>query len=102
MLAPIEIEGKRYWIEFSVIYDVYEDPTDYTALRNYILDNASIKGVYCDEEIGPELRRTVASLLKSGYDSKQIVEDVKELYGIPEVHVNEVMDDLMLQVKQEN
>lgn len=102
MLAPVEIEGRRYWIEFSIVYDVYEDPSDYTALREYILDKASISGIYSDEEIAPDLRRTVASLLRSDLDSKQILKDVKELYGIPGEYVEEIIDDIIVQVDQKN
>lgn len=100
MIVPITIKGKRYWIEFSVKAELWTPIPDITELRKLVLKNINVKKIYEDWEIAHEVRRTAISLLKRGVKPKRVVKEIQELYGIPEIHVFEVLEDLLFEVAE--
>gem|GEM_PF-6534116 len=56
-----------------------------------ILKYGHVSGVYTDEEIAQDLKRTVAAMLRDGIPRRQIVEETSALYGIPAECVEEVV-----------
>ncbi|AEA46851.1 hypothetical protein [Archaeoglobus veneficus] len=99
MLAPVRIKGQRYWIEFSIRGELWTPIPDITELRKLVLKEICINDVYEDWEIAYDVKRTAAMLLKRGLSPKQVVQEMVELYGIPEPHVFEVLEGLVLQIQ---
>jgi len=100
MLELVEIEGKKYWIEFSIPYELWASITDYTELKKLVLKGVNVKNVYKYDEIAYDIKRTVASLLKDDYSIKQVVREVSELYEIDEAYVSEVIDEFIIRKPQ--
>lgn len=96
MLVPLDIKNKRYWIEFSIPYELYVDDQDITALRKLVLKRINVKNIYEDWEIAESVKKTVAGLFEQGLSVKQVVNEIAQLYGIPEEHVFEVVDELLV------
>jgi len=95
MLVPVYIQNKRYWLEISATYEIWAPTIDFSELKRLIFKNVSVIGIYEDYEIAYDLKRTVASLLSRGYNYRQIVKEVSELYGIREEFVYEVIEDII-------
>jgi len=95
MLFPVQCEcGRRLWAEISITYDkrIYANSIDEVA--EYILKHAIVKDVYKEEEIAPEIKRTLAGLLKVTSKSEAIKE-VSQLYGIPEEYVVGILENII-------
>lgn len=50
-----------------------------------------MNGIYEDEEIAHDLKRTVSAMLRDGIPPRQVVEEASALYGIPEECVEEAV-----------
>lgn len=92
MLLPIKVSPhRRVWADVSFCYEkqIYADSTE--ELSRYLLKYGRVNGVYEDEQIAYEIRRTVSSMLRRGIARAQVVAEASALYGIPEECVEEVV-----------
>ncbi len=92
MLLPIKISPRRrVWADVSFRYEkhIYASSTEDVA--RYTLKYGRVNGIYEDEEIAQDLKRTVYSMLRDGIPRRQIVEETSALYGIPAECVEEVV-----------
>lgn len=92
MLLPVRVSPhRRVWADVSFRYEkhIYAGSTEDVA--RYILKYGRVNGVYEDEEIAHDLKRTVSAMLRDGVPPKQVVEETSALYGIPEECVEEVV-----------
>lgn len=69
-------------------------------LEEYILKHARVRDVYKEEEIIFDIKKTLAGLLKGCRSSKQVIKEVSELYGIPEEFVEEILENLLVEIKE--
>ena len=92
MLLPVRVSPhRRVWADVSFRYEkhIYAGSTEDVA--RYTLKYGRVNGVYEDEEIAHDLKRTVAGMLRRGVPRRQVVEETSALYGIPEECVEEVV-----------
>ena len=92
MLVRIKISRRlRFWVDMSFHYEKYADVNSPEKLSKYLLKYGHVNGVYTDEEVAQDLKRTVAAMLRDGVSPRQVVKEVSALYGIPEECVDEVV-----------
>ncbi len=92
MLLPVNVSPhRRIWIDVSFRYEkqVYAGSLEETC--RYLIKYGHVDGVYEDEQIAFEVRRTVASMLRDGVPEEQVIKEVSNLYGIPPACVEEVV-----------
>ncbi|MDN7025063.1 hypothetical protein FGU65_09215 [Methanoculleus sp. FWC-SCC1] len=92
MLLPVKVSpSRRVWADVSFCYEkqIYANSSE--ELSRYLLKYGRVNGVYEDEQIAYEIRRTVSSMLRRGVPHRQVVEEASTLYGIPEECVEEVV-----------
>nr|WP_303715987.1 hypothetical protein [Methanoculleus marisnigri] len=92
MLLPIKVSPRRrVWADVSFRFEkhVYAESTEDVA--RYTLKYGRVNGIYEDEEIAFDLKRTVSSMLRDGIPAKQVVEETSQIYGIPQECVEEVI-----------
>jgi len=75
----------------SFRYEKYADVDSSQELSRYLLKFGCVNGIYEDEVIAFDLKRTVAGMLRDGVPRRQVVEEASALYGIPEECVEEVV-----------
>ncbi|ADB58798.1 hypothetical protein [Archaeoglobus profundus] len=104
MLIPFKCPecGKKYWIELSIRYELYNYVGAMSELARIHIKDAIVRDIWTDEEVAFEVQRTIASLLKEGIPRKQVVEEVSQLYGIPAIHVDELIENLLSKVPELN
>jgi len=88
MLTALEVNGRRIWLEISVIVD--------RVIREYQIDDARvieidripklarIDATIEEKELASMVTRDVAWMIEKGYDVKQIVRTIAEIYGMDE------------------
>ncbi|AGK61467.1 hypothetical protein Asulf_01484 [Archaeoglobus sulfaticallidus PM70-1] len=88
MITSLELENKRIWIEVSVVVD--------KKIREYEVDNArvieidripkriEIESTIEERELAEMITRNVAWMVEKGYNAKQIVKRIAEIYGMDE------------------
>lgn len=92
MLLPVRVSPRRrVWIDVSFHYEKQIYAGAFEDLTRYLLKYGRVDGVYEDEEIAYDVRRTVAARLRDGVPRRQVVEETSALYGIPEDCVDEVV-----------
>lgn len=92
MLLPIKVSPRRrVWADVSFRFEkhVYTGSTEDVA--RYTLKYGRVNGIYEDEEIAHDLKRTVAAMLRDGIPLRQVVEETSALYGVPQDCVEEVI-----------
>lgn len=92
MLLPVRVSPHcRVWADVSFRYEkhIYSGSTEDVA--RYTLKYGRVNGVYEDEEIAHDLKRTIAGMLRRGVPRRQVVEETSALYGIPEECIDEVV-----------
>ncbi|HOB43506.1 MAG TPA: hypothetical protein PKV78_05450 [Methanoculleus thermophilus] len=91
MLVPITYRNRRVWVDVSFRYEkhIYAGSTEDVA--RYTLKYGRANGIYEDEEIAHDLKRTVSAMLRDGIPPRQVVEEASALYGIPEEYVEEAV-----------
>lgn len=92
MLLPIKISPRRrVWADVSFRYEkhIYASSTEDVA--RYTLKYGRVNGIYEDEEIAHDLKRTVAAMLRDGIPRRQVVEEASLIYGIPQECVEEAV-----------
>jgi len=99
-LIPIECPKckERFWGEIGIKYDKYVFEPSLLDLDCYVLKYANLKDVYPDKEIIYDVKRTLASFIKDDYETEDVVKEVSLLYGIPEFHVKEILEGLMVEM----
>ena len=104
MLIPVRCPRckEKFWVEFSIKYELYKYVEAMSELTRIHIKDAIVRDVWTDEEVASEVQRTIASLLRRGVPRKQVVEEVSELYGIPQVHVDELIENLLSKVPELN
>ncbi|MBA7476659.1 hypothetical protein ES707_12052 [subsurface metagenome] len=81
----------RVWADVSLRYEKHIFANSTEELSKYILKDGHVSGIYEDEQIAYDLKRTVAAMLRDGIPRCQIVEETSALYGIPVECVEEVV-----------
>lgn len=95
MLLPVQVSARRrVWVDVSISYEKQVYAGAFEDLTRYILKQGHVDGVYEDEEIADDVRRTCCGLLRTGAPTAQVVEEVSAIYGIPEVCVEEIIGAL--------
>jgi len=95
MLLPIKVSPRRrVWADVSFRFEkhVYTGSTEDVA--RYTLKYGRVNGIYEDEQIAYEVKRTVAGMLRDGVPLPQVVAEASALYGIPPVYVEEVVEGI--------
>jgi hypothetical protein len=72
---------RRVWADVSFQYENYADVDSPQELSRYLLKFGRVNGVYEDEEIAHDLKRTVAGMLRRRVPRRQVVEETSVLYG---------------------
>jgi len=91
MLFPVRVSPhRRIWADVSLRYEKYIYTGSTEDVAKYTLKYGRVNGVYEDEQIAYEVKRTVAGMLRRGVPPRQVVEETSMLYGIPEECVEEV------------
>jgi len=92
MLLPVSVSPRsRLWVDVSFRYEKYVFADTSEEVSKYVLKYGHVDGVYPDEQIAHEVRRTVAALLRDGVPCRQVIDEVSMLYGIPPGCVEEVV-----------
>jgi len=92
MLLPVNVSPhNRLWIDVAFRYEKYVYADTAEEVSKYMLKYGHVDGVYPDEQIAHEVRRTVAALLRDGVPCRQVIEEVSMLYGIPPEYVEDVV-----------
>lgn len=95
ILLPVRLSPRRrVWIDVSFHYEKQIYAGAFEDLTRYLLKYGHVDGVYEDEQIAHDVKRTAASMLRDGIRPAQVVEEVSQLYGIPVLCVEEVLADL--------
>lgn len=88
MLAPVEIDGRRVWLEISVVVDRIVREYQIEDTRVIEIDRvpklAQVDAVIEERELASMITRDVAWMIKEGLDKKQIVKRIAEIYGMDE------------------
>lgn len=95
MLVPVQVSPRRrVWADISFRYEkqIYANSSEETC--RYVIKYGHVDGVYEDEQIAYDVRRTVAGMLRDGVPSRQVVEETSALYGIPPICVEEVIEGI--------
>jgi len=92
MLIPVNVSPhRRVWAEVSLRYEKYIFTGSTEDVARYTLKYCRVNGVYEDEEIAHDLKKTVAGMLRDGISPKQVVAETSALYGIPQEYIEEVV-----------
>lgn len=92
MLIPVRVSARRrVWVDVSFRYEKHIYAGSHEEVYRYLIKYGRVDGVYEDEEIAYDVRRTVAARLRDGVPRRQVVEETSALYGIPEDCVDEVV-----------
>lgn len=92
MLIPIRVSPRRrVWADVSFRYEKHVYAASGEEACRYLIKYGRVDGLYEDEEIAYDVRRTVAAMLRDGVPRRQVVEETSVLYGIPEECVDEVV-----------
>lgn len=95
ILLPIQVSpARRLWVDISFRYEKYLYAHSTEDLARYILKYGHVDGIYEDEQIAHDVRRTAEAMVRDGVPRRQVIEEVSTLYGIPVVCVEEVLADL--------
>lgn len=95
MLLPVRVSPRRrVWIDVSFHYEKQVYAGALEDLTRYILTHGHVDGVYEDEQIAYDVKRTAAAMLRDGIQPAQVVEEVSQLYGIPVLCVEDVLAEL--------
>jgi len=95
MLIPVQVSPRRrVWIDVSFHYEKQVYAGALEDLTRYILTHGHVDGVYEDEQIAYDVKRTAAAMLRDGVSRRQVVEETSMLYGIPLACVEEVIDEV--------
>lgn len=100
MLLPVNVSPRnRLWIDVAFRYEkfIYADTPE--EVSRYVLTYGHVDGVYPDEQVAHEVRRTVTAMLRRGVAPRQVVKEVSMLYGIPPECVEEVVAAMPVKVK---
>lgn len=91
MLIPVVYKNHQIWVDVSFRYEkhIYAGSTEDVA--RYTLKYGRANGVYEDEQIAHDIRRTVAGMLRDGTPHDQVVAETSALYGIPPEYVEETI-----------
>lgn len=92
MLLPIKVSPRRrVWADVSFRFEkhVYTGSTEDVA--RYTLKYGRVNGIYEDEQIAYEVKRTVAGMLRDGTPRNQVIAEASALYGIPPEYVEEAV-----------
>ena len=91
MLIPVQVSPRRrVWADVSFRYEKYVYGSSGEEACRYLIKYGKVDGIYEDEEIAYDVRRTVAARLRDGVPRRQVIEETSALYGIPEECVDEV------------
>jgi len=96
MLVPVQVSPRRrVWADISFQYEkqIYVG-SDEAACR-YLIKYGHVDGIYEDEQIAYDVRRTVAGMLRDGVPRCQVIEETSALYGIPPICVEEVVEGVV-------
>ncbi|RLI84582.1 hypothetical protein DRP07_00750 [Archaeoglobales archaeon] len=69
-------------------------------LEEYILKHARVRDVYKEKDIILDIKKTLAGLLKGCRNPKQVIIEVAELHGIPVSVVEEILENLLVEVRE--
>jgi hypothetical protein len=95
MLLPVRVSpNRRIWIDVSFRYEKQVYAGALEDLTRYVLKSGHVDGVYEDEQIAYDVKRTIAGMLRDGIPRRQAVEETSALYGIPIGCVEEVVDEV--------
>ena len=95
MLLPVRVSPhRRVWIDVSFQYEKQVYAGSLEDLTRYVLKSGHVDGVYEDEQIAYDVKRTVAGMLRDRVPRRQIVEEISALYGIPIGCVEEVVAEV--------
>ena len=91
--------GKKLWADVGITCERRVYSSSPLELEEYILKYAIAYETYTDEEIAYWVKRTIASMIKMNRFSKeQIIKDVSKLYGIPEIYIEEIYDEVVFEI----
>lgn len=100
MLIPVNISPRRrIWVDVSFRYEKQICVNSPEALYRYILKYGHVDGVYDDEQIAYDVRRTITSRLQDDVSRRQVVWEVSDIYGIPVECVGGIMDEVMPEIR---
>lgn len=92
MLIPVKVSPhRRVWADVSFRYEKHIYANSPEELSEYILKYGHVSGIYTDEEIAHDLKRTVAAMLRDGIPPRQVVKEASLIYGIPQECVEEAV-----------
>lgn len=91
MLIPVTLHGRRVWVDVAFRYEKYIYSGSTEDVARYALKYGRVNGIYEDEEIAHDLKRTVSAMLRDGIPPHQVVEETSALYGVPQDCVEEVI-----------
>lgn len=89
MLAPVYLNGKRYWVEFSINGTLWTPTNAITELRKLVLEEIEITGVYEDLEILAEIQKAME---KIGSTGDEAIKRLSKLFGIPKKSLAELLE----------
>jgi len=95
MLLPVRVSPRRrIWVDVSFCYEKQVYAGSLEDISRYILKYGHGDGVYEDEQIAYDVKRTATAMLRDGVRPDQVVEEISALYCIPIGCVEEVVDEV--------
>jgi len=101
MLLPVTCPdcGKRFWIETAIHYEERVFAYSLQELKKYILKEQNIIKIWDDDELAEEIRKQFGMLIRSGDSVERAIKILSEVYGIPVLALEELLSDLIEEVK---
>jgi len=101
MLLPFQCPdcGKRLFIELKISYEERTYLNSINELKEYVLKEANIIEIHEFEELAYKIRQDFAEMINKGENWRRALKILSEVYGIPILVLEELLSDLIDQIK---
>jgi len=96
MLIPIVHNSNRLWVDISFGYEqeIYASASE--ELSRYLLKNVRVNAILPDADVITEIDRGVGNLMQEGAKSKETIDRISAVYGIPLQFAEKIIMDEIL------